>query len=74
MLNLNDQLIDVPCPRCDYGLEVALIDIRLEGRIFCPNCKGTIQLQDSEASTEAGLRRVDRSMKDLEKTLRSFGR
>jgi hypothetical protein len=74
MLNLNQHLIDVSCPRCDYAIDVALIDVRLEGRVFCPNCKTTIQLRDSGASTEVGLRRIDRSLKGLEETLRNFGK
>jgi predicted RNA-binding Zn-ribbon protein involved in translation (DUF1610 family) len=73
LLDFNDQLIDAPCPLCGYELEIRIIDIRLESREFCPNCKATILLRDEEASTETGLREVDRAMRDLEKTFRRFG-
>jgi predicted RNA-binding Zn-ribbon protein involved in translation (DUF1610 family) len=73
MLDLSNHLIDVPCPKCGYELEVQLVDVRLESRIFCPNCKATILLRDEGASTETSLRGVDQAMKELEQSFRNFG-
>lgn len=73
MLDLDNHPIDVPCPQCGYEMEVHLIDVRLESRVFCPNCKATVLLRDERASTETGFREVDRAMRDLEKSLRNFG-
>jgi predicted Zn-ribbon and HTH transcriptional regulator len=45
---LESLLVSVSCPICGYEFDVALIDVRLEARTFCPNCKKPIQLVDAD--------------------------
>ena len=73
MINLDRFFIDVECPRCRYPMDVQMLDVRLQARVFCPNCKVAIQLVDHEGSTEVGLRKVDRALSDLEREWRKLG-
>jgi phage FluMu protein Com len=73
LLNLDGAFVDLECPRCRYPFDVQLLDVRVQARVFCPNCKVGIQLVDEEASTEVGLRTVDRSVNRLDRALRRLG-
>ena len=50
--------VNLDCPNCRYGMDVELMSIQLQDRIFCPCCKIGIQLNDSDAS-------VDRAQEDI---------
>lgn len=71
---LDRTFIDVPCPRCGYPVEVQILDIRLQSRVFCPSCKVGIQLIDEGASTDVGLRQIDSALEDLNKMIERMGR
>jgi rubredoxin len=58
-------LVSVECPRCGYALDVQLIDLRLEARIFCPNCKIEIQLMDESASVHGAGEDIEAAMSRL---------
>ncbi len=73
LVDLDRYFIDVGCPRCRYPFEVQVLDVRLQARVFCPNCKVGVRLVDEEASMEVGLRKVDRAMSELERSLRRLG-
>ncbi len=73
LVDLDRHFIDVACPRCRYPFQVQLRDVRLQARVFCPNCKVGVQLVDEEASAEVGLRKIGRAMSDLERSLRRLG-
>lgn len=62
---LDDTFIDLPCPLCTYAIEVQLIDLRLESRVFCACCKTPIQLIDGDASNEIGTREIDEALRGL---------
>lgn len=74
MFNLDRMLVDMNCPLCEYPLEVAMIDARLESRIFCPNCKSPIQLHDESGSVHACQHEIQRAIKGLADALRRFGK
>ncbi len=57
--------IDVPCPNCGYENDTQLIDIKLQSRIYCLNCKTSIQLMDEDASTHRGISSIDQALDDL---------
>jgi len=72
-LDFSRHFVDLACPRCRYAFDVQLLDVRLQARVFCPNCKVGVQLVDEEATAEVGLRKVNRAVSDLERALRQLG-
>lgn len=64
---LDGAFLSVDCPRCGYAIDVELVSIRLESTIFCPCCKGRIQLVDGEAS-------LHRAQKEIERAINNFSR
>lgn len=62
---LDRAFIDSPCPRCGYAIEVQLIDVRLQSRVFCPCCKEAVQLIDAGASNEIAARQLDDALRRL---------
>lgn len=74
MLNINDSWIEVNCPKCQYLLDVKLVDVKLEKKIYCHNCKITIQLKDESASIHTGTKRINDLMNKFEKTLKKLAK
>ncbi|MCB0540762.1 MAG: hypothetical protein KDE33_24820 [Bacteroidetes bacterium] len=74
MFNVNEIWIDFNCPKCQYLIDVQLVDVKLGKITFCHNCKTDIQLIDESASTYLGAKRIDNVMKSLERTLKNFGK
>ena len=72
MFNLDNTWIDIYCPKCKYQFEIQIIDARLESKLYCHNCKCTIQLQDNEASVHTSTRDINQALNDLDKTLRNL--
>ncbi len=62
---LDDELVDVPCPRCGYAVDVWMIDIRLGSRVFCPCCKVPIQLVDQHAQAGVASRQLEEALRRL---------
>lgn len=61
--------VDLSCPKCTYALEVQLIDVRTGVCVWCPCCRARIRLVD-DGTTAAGIDRVHREMKNLERMLK----
>lgn len=38
--------IEVDCPKCNYKNDIRLLDIKLEAKIYCSNCKTSIHIKD----------------------------
>ena len=66
--------VTLACPNCNYGMDVELFSIRLESTTFCPCCKVTIQLVDSNASVHGAQKEVESAMKDFEDQLKKLNR
>lgn len=47
---------------------------KLKDKFKCNNCKTVIQLKDSNNSSKKSVTDVNKSFKDLEKTLKNFGK
>ena len=60
-------LVSVPCPICGYEFDVAVVDVRLEARTFCPTCKKPIQLVDAEASAHRTGEDIEAAIRDLKR-------
>lgn len=65
----NGLYVTIPCPRCDYGVDVELQSVRLEESVFCPCCKISIQLVDADASAHGAQERMESALKSFESQL-----
>lgn len=74
MFDLNKIWIDIACPKCKYTDIIQLVDVKTEKIIYCHNCKVSIQLKDSEASSHQATNRINNTLKNIEDILRKFGR
>jgi len=72
MFNLDEIWIDIECPKCNYSFEIQMIDVRLEKVVYCPNCKCSIQLHDSDASVHTSTRDINIALSDLDKTIKNL--
>ena len=59
--------LSMACPSCAYAIDVELLSVRLQERVFCPCCKIRIQLIDNEASVFGSQEKLRAAFEDLEK-------
>lgn len=74
MIDISKQKIQSKCPSCNHLFSVTLKQVANEEIIKCINCKNNIQLKDSNGSSRRSIREVNKSFKDLKKTLKNFGK
>jgi len=74
MINLNFIWIDFECPNCNYEDQIQFVDAKSEKVIFCNNCKCRIQLTDSESSVHSSIDKINKTMNDLNKLFKNFGK
>lgn len=67
MYLFNGIFVSLNCPNCSYAMDIELVSVRLQERVFCPCCKMVVQLLDSDASVHGAQKR-------MELALRRFGR
>jgi Zn ribbon nucleic-acid-binding protein len=73
-LEIEKTWVEIECPNCNYQDTIQLLDAKTERRVFCHNCKCSIQLQDSNASVHSGIESIEDAMKDLNNTFKNFGK
>lgn len=66
--------LTLACPKCNYGMEVELLAVRLEATVFCPCCKVTVQLVDADASVHGSQNEIQAALKDFESQLKDLNR
>lgn len=57
---------EIECPKCSYKNDIQLLDIKLENKIHCSNCKITIQLKDDNASAHITINNINNLLTDLD--------
>ena len=50
------------------------MEVQLQSRIFCPNCKVTVHLVDDSASAHGALEDVESAFRGLQRELDRFGK
>jgi len=55
VFDLRNTWITIDCPRCKYHIDGQHIDLKLETRLICFNCKLTVSITDSESSAFRGI-------------------
>ena len=74
MLNLDRVLVEVPCPRCGYAIEIQLLDARTQVWRWCPCCRVRIHLVEPDGSVSVSVDAAEEAMRSLEETVRkAFG-
>ena len=61
--------VAIPCPVCGYVMDIELLSVHLEERVFCPCCKVTIGLVDDGASLYAAQQEIESAIEDLRNTV-----
>lgn len=70
MLDLDHLLVEVPCPRCGYHVEIQLLDARTQVWRWCPCCRGRIHMVEPDGSVSGSTIAVEEAMRSLEETIR----
>ncbi len=73
MIDISKQTVKVDCTECNRSINVTLKQVANEALIRC-NCGQEIQLKDSNGTNKKAIRDVNKSFKDLERTLKNFGK
>lgn len=71
MIDISKQRVKVECPECNRSINVTLKQVANEALIKC-NCGHEIQLKDNNGSSKKAIKDVNKSFKDLERTLKNF--
>lgn len=66
---LDRAFISVPCPKCQYEIDVQFRSIHLEDFVFCACCKVQIHLIDSKASSHTSRHKIHSQMYMLQEDL-----
>ena len=61
--------ISIPCPSCGYAVDVELLSVRLQERVFCSCCKIRIQLIDDDATVFVAQEKIDAGFEELKRTV-----
>ncbi|MFD1553417.1 hypothetical protein [Putridiphycobacter roseus] len=69
MFDFSKEKIEINCPSCNSVLAVTFGQISKEDSVSCKSCKNKIKLIDKN---NVG-KKIDKSLRDLEKTLKNFG-
>jgi len=73
MIDISKQTVNVNCPVCKRSITVSLKQVADEGLVKC-TCGQEIQLKDSNGTNRKAIHDINKSFKDLENTLKNFGR
>lgn len=69
-----DQELNFQCPGCGHRFPVKFRELSREGNeVLCPSCRRSIVINHT-AETRRGLQQVNKSLQDLERTLKRLGK
>ena len=72
-LDLDKETVDIRCPECGATNKVSLGQIRREEVIKCHSCHSPVQFVDKDHSVAKAIDNVQKSMKNLKKTIEKVG-
>lgn len=74
MLDIDRLMVEVPCPRCGYGVEIQLLDARTQVWRWCPSCRVRIRMVEADGSVSGSVSAAEGAMRSLDETLRRMFR
>lgn len=72
MINVGRLDFEIECPRCRFSTQVFLQEVVQRDILICRGCKASIRLEDQMNEARRIQRRLQRSLTQLEDTLRAF--
>ncbi|MBC8314220.1 MAG: hypothetical protein ISR57_06365 [Bacteroidales bacterium] len=73
MIDISKQTVEVDCPDCKRPITVSIKKVADEALVKC-TCGQGIQLKDSNSSNKKAIREINKSLKNLENTIKKFGK
>lgn len=73
MYDISKQSLKIECPNCKNSIPVTLNQIAEQVLVKCI-CGQEIQLQDSNGTNKKAIDEVNKSFKDLEKSIRKLSK
>ena len=74
MFDLSKQEVNINCPGCGARNKITMQQAKDQVSIECIGCKKKINLVDKDGSVNKSINDVNKSFKDLENTLKNFGK
>jgi sRNA-binding protein len=74
MLDLGHLMVEVPCPRCGYGVEIQFLDARTQTWRWCPCCRVRIRMVEPDGSVSGSIDAVEDAMQSLAESIRRMSR
>jgi predicted Zn finger-like uncharacterized protein len=72
-VNVDSWEVPLTCPKCKAQITVSLDQIEREETVQCHSCGTQISLKDKDKSVKKGTEDVQRSLDELERTLKRMG-
>ncbi|WP_338630445.1 hypothetical protein [Clostridium baratii] len=66
-----NECVSIKCPKCKADIKITLNQVG--STICCPSCNSSIELKASD-SFNSSKASIDNSLKDLNKTIKNFGK
>lgn len=73
MIDISREKININCPECKRSITVSLKQVADQVSIKC-TCGQGIQLKDSNGTNRKAIQDINKSFRDLENTIKNFGR
>ena len=73
MINIGNKTIEVKCPKCQRNIMVTLDQVANESTVPC-TCGAQIALKDNNGNAKKTVSNINKSLNDLQTTLRSLGK
>lgn len=74
MFNISQQKIDFSCRECGSKNEATLKQVENQEIIKCSGCRKDIALTDKDGSVKRAIADINKAAKDLENTIKKFGK
>ncbi len=73
MIDISKEKVSISCPDCKRVIKVTIAQISKQEAVGC-TCGQSIQLVDDKGSNKKAIKDINKSFKDLEKTIKKFGK
>lgn len=74
MIDILKHKVAHKCPSCGGNIQFTLGQLSNQKTIKCNSCNTNIKLEDSNGKSKSELKKVNKAFKDLDKTLKNFGK
>ena len=74
VIDLDHVMVEVPCPRCGYMVEIQLVDARTQVWRWCRCCRARIRMVEPDGSVSGSIAEAEDAVRSLEETLRRMFR